>query len=434
MSSDAPAGLTVSENGRFLVYADGRPFFYLADTAWELFHRLSREDATSYLKNRAAKGFTVIQAVALAELDGLTVPNVYGDLPLRDLDPAKPNEAYFAQVDWVIKKAAELGLFIGLLPTWGDKMYPNWGGGPIIFTPENARTYGEWLGRRYKETPNLLWINGGDRNPVTPEHFATFRALAEGLRVGDGGAHLITYHPMGGSGSAALFHDDDWLDFNMRQSGHGARDIDNGAQITSDYVRGPVKPCLDGEPCYEDHPVNWKPDSLGWFNAYDARKAAYRAVFAGACGHTYGSNSIWQFLDKNLHPAIGHARTPWREAIDQPGSSQMQHLRHLIESRPFLTRIPDQGLIQEASGTGANGPWATRDEDGSYALVYLPQGQKVTLNMGTLGNELGLTYSWLDPRAGVTGEAEPVPGDAEFTPPTNGPDNDWVLIVEKGRT
>jgi hypothetical protein len=196
-----------------------------------------------YLENRAAKGFTVIQAVVLAELDGLTVPNVYGELPLRDLDPTKPNEAYFAHVDWVIEKAESLGLTIGLLPTWGDKIYPNWGGGPVIFTPENARLYGEWLGARYKETPNLLWINGGDRNPVTPEQFATFRALGEGLRAGDGGAHLITYHPMGGSGSAALFHDDAWLDFNMRQSGHGARDIDNGAQITSDYAHSPVKPC-----------------------------------------------------------------------------------------------------------------------------------------------------------------------------------------------
>jgi len=65
-------------------------FFYLGDTAWELFHRLNREEAVRYLDARAAQGFTVIQAVALAELDGITVPNAYGDLPLLDRDPASP--------------------------------------------------------------------------------------------------------------------------------------------------------------------------------------------------------------------------------------------------------------------------------------------------------------------------------------------------------
>ena len=73
--------ITVSDNGHYLQYADGRPFFYQGDTAWELFHRLDREQADLYLRDRAAKGFNVIQAVALAELDGVDAPNAYGDLP-----------------------------------------------------------------------------------------------------------------------------------------------------------------------------------------------------------------------------------------------------------------------------------------------------------------------------------------------------------------
>ncbi len=129
----------VSENHRFLVFEDGTPFFYLGDTAWELLHRLSKPDAEKYLENRRQKGFTVIQAVALAELDGLNDPNAEGDLPLIDNDPAKPNEKYFAHVDWVIKRAEEKGIFIGLLPTWGDKWNKKWGVGPEIFTPENAK-------------------------------------------------------------------------------------------------------------------------------------------------------------------------------------------------------------------------------------------------------------------------------------------------------
>ena len=74
--------LIVSENNRFLIFEDGTPFFWLGDTAWELFHRLTKNEAEQYLKNRLEKGFTVIQAVILAELDGLNIPNTEGEKPL----------------------------------------------------------------------------------------------------------------------------------------------------------------------------------------------------------------------------------------------------------------------------------------------------------------------------------------------------------------
>jgi len=97
--------LKVSENKHFLVFEDGTPFFYLGDTAWELLHRLSKSDAEKYLENRRLKGFTVIQTVVLAELDGLNDPNAEGERPLIDNNPLLPNEKYFQHIDWVIKKA-----------------------------------------------------------------------------------------------------------------------------------------------------------------------------------------------------------------------------------------------------------------------------------------------------------------------------------------
>ena len=144
-SGQAPSlpRLRVSDNKRFLVTADGRPFFWLGDTAWELFHRLTREDADRYLQNRSKLGFTVIQAVALAEFDGLGQPNPYGHTPLANNDPTQPNDAYFGHVDWIVKRANALGLYVGLLPTWGDKWNrAKFGVGPEIFTPANAETYG----------------------------------------------------------------------------------------------------------------------------------------------------------------------------------------------------------------------------------------------------------------------------------------------------
>ena len=198
--SAATPRLKVSDNHRFLVKEDGSPFFYLGDTAWELFHKLNREEAVRYLENRASKSFTVIQAVALAELDGLRSPNAYGHRPLMDNDPLRPDvkegpaNDYWDQVDYIVDQANALGLYIGFLPTWGDKWNKKWGVGGGSFTVESAAAYGEWIGRRYKDK-GIIWILGGDRPVETEQHREIVRAMARGLRQGDGGTHLMTFHP-----------------------------------------------------------------------------------------------------------------------------------------------------------------------------------------------------------------------------------------------
>src|ERR671910_3128287 len=180
-AADELPRLRVSENRRFLVTATGAPFFWLGDTAWELFHRASREEAERYLRKRAEQRFTVVQAVALAEMDGLHVPNAYGELPLRNDDPTQPNDAYFAHVDWVVAKANALGLYVGLLPTWGDKWNKKWGLGPEIFTPANAAAYGEWLGKRYRAA-RLIWVLRGGRPLESHAPRAVGGGVARGVR------------------------------------------------------------------------------------------------------------------------------------------------------------------------------------------------------------------------------------------------------------
>jgi len=236
--------MRISPDGHRLLHDNGQPFFYLADTAWELFHHLDLPGADHYLTTRAAQKFTVIQAVVLAECDSLREPNVAGQLPFLDLDPARPNEAFFQHLDRVLQLGADKGLIWGLLPTWGDKWNQQWGKGPVIFNAENAFTYGRWLAQRYRHLP-LIWILGGDRWPRDESDLALIRAMATGLREGDGGAHLITYHPNGGAASATWFHHEPWLDFNMIQSGHQSTRMANDALIAADYARPPAKPVLD---------------------------------------------------------------------------------------------------------------------------------------------------------------------------------------------
>ncbi len=341
--------LGVSANNRFLVHQDGTPFFWLGDTAWELFHRLDREEANRYLEDRAGKGYTVIQAVALAERDGHIDPNPYGHLPLIDLDPARPavrngpENDYWDHVDYVVDKANELGLYIGFLPTWGRYWHDSVHEGKPLFTPENAEAYGRWLGRRYRDKA-LIWILGGDRTIENDRHKQIMRAMAQGLRHGDGGRHLITFHPRGGQGSAQYFHDEDWLDFNMRQNGHNVKFNEGFHNTRKDYDRTPTKPIIDGEPIYEDHPVSFRADRLGHSIASDVRRPLYWNLFSGAFGHTYGHHSVWQMWQPGRHP-VNTPLMPWFEAIDQPGAGQMQYGRWLIESRPFLTRVPDDSIL-----------------------------------------------------------------------------------------
>ncbi len=427
--------LAVSDNRRFLVDDAGRPFFWLGDTAWELFHRLTRAEAERYLATRQQQRFTVILAVALAEFDGLRVPNANGDLPLHDADPARPNERYFAFVDEVLALAEQHGLYVGLLPTWGDKVTPLWGAGPAIFDAASAYGYGEWLGRRYRDQANLIWVLGGDRPAVHggADYRPIWRAMAAGIDAGAGARVLKTYHPWGGAEStSAWLNDEPWLDIHMIQSGHGAgHDVPVWEWIARDYALQPARPTFDGEPNYEDHPVNpwpeWNPAN-GYFRDHDVRKQAYRSVLAGGCGVTYGHHAVWQFAAPE-RPIINHADRFWPEALERPGASQMRHLRALAESRPYLTRVPAADVLAGDAGSGGSYRQAARDAAGSYALVYLPTPDPVLVSLGWLAGTQ-LRASWYDPRSGAT---TPIgtfarTATAAFTPPASGPD--WVLVLD----
>lgn len=430
--------IVVHPGQRMLMTDSGQPFFWMGDTAWELFHRCTREQIEMYLENRARKGFTVIQAVALTELDGLRTPNVYGELPLVDLDPEKPNEAYFELVDFTIAKAAEKGLYIALLPTWGDKVMLLWGKGPVVFHPENARAYGHWLAERYKNANNVIWVLGGDRPPIKDDGDwrPVWRGMAAGIREVLGEKALLTYHNFGDPNleiGARVIHAESWSDMVMIQSGHSAAEIATWEQIDALYHLEPPKPVIDSEICYEDHPIapwpTWEPAN-GYFRDYEVRKQLYRSVFAGAPGVSYGHHHVWQMWDYDRAVQNnGFELRPWYAALDRPGAFQVRHLVDLMLSHEPFARIPDQGMILSDAGEAGSHMRATRDIHGSYAMVYLPNAnQTVTLDMRSL--QKPYEVNWYDPR---TGYSHPIEGsfaadEYTATSPLNGPD--WVLLIE----
>jgi hypothetical protein len=430
--------LQVSPNGHYLQYVDGKPFFYLGDTAWELFHRLDREEADKYLDNRARKGYNVIQAVALSEVDGVDVPNAYGHKPLVERNPARPatkdgdNNDYWDHVDYIVKNANAKGMYVGLLPTWGRW----WKDNNPIFNEKNAEIYGKWIAERYQEH-DVIWILGGDRNPDNPQEQAIIRAMARGIRTVDKES-LMTFHPTGWTSSSKWFHQDEWLNFNGRQSGHNQRYISN-QQVMDDFFLNPAKPIMEIEPLYEDHPLEFDPDNEGHSNAWDVRRVLYWSVFYGSAGVTYGHHSVWQMYDKEKgHGPINRPLMPWHKAIDQPAAGQAVYLRKLMESRPYFTRIPSPDFIVQdevyssVPGAGRYRFVATMDSEGTYAMVYAPIGRSFSVKTNMLKAEK-ITAWWYCPRTGKATKIGKFVNDGKphsFNPPMPGEAMDWVLVLD----
>jgi Protein of unknown function (DUF4038)/Chondroitinase B/Putative collagen-binding domain of a collagenase/Right handed beta helix region len=436
--------LRVSDNGRFLVKPDGTPFYYLADTAWELFHRQNREDADTYLEDRAAKGFTVIQAVALAELDGVGTPNAYGHLPLDNRDPASPRVVdgpgndYWDQVDYIVDKAESLGMYMGFLPTWG-----RWVNNDRIFDAGNAFEYGKFLGARYQDKP-IIWILGGDRPADTSERKEIWRAMARGIAVGVNGTEdysnvLMTYHSWAETSSSDWFgNDEEWLDFHAIQS--GAKRWNNPCLYecpAHDYALEPAKPTVDIEVNYDDSVVNWDPDQC-CYTDYDVRKGSYWSVFAGGFGITYGTRNIWQFWTPDRDP-VSYPQKYWYDSLDLPGAFHVAIQKDLMLSRPFLTRVPAQELLRSDPGREGSRVQATKNADGAFAFVYIPnEDQSVSVDLSQISGDTVSAW-WFNPRDGKVYAQDgnvttspfgqfPSTGTREFTTPSSGPD--WVLVLD----
>ncbi len=450
--------LTVSDNGRFLIYKEnGDPFFLSFDTGWGIFQFISKEDADIYLMDRKDKGFNGFFGSLVFHFGNS--PNYYGDIPWKNFDPSTPNENYYRNVDNIIEKAIKLDLFVGLLPSWGDKV-----ANTEELNLENAYQYGWFLGNRYRDqNSHIIWVLGGDRNPTDMTQANVYRKIAEGIADGvnmvqneDGKADytttMMTFHPQpkawGGGSSSTFFHYDEWMDFNLIQTSHFRRNDERSyTDIQSDYAIRPVKPCMEGEPPYEDHAVGWKTEE-GYFTDHDVRKAAYWSVFAGASGHVYGCTTVWQFSSPTwqIKSFAIPTRGWWNEekdglpkGKDLPGAFDMKHLKDLMLSRPYFNRISDLSLIDE-SGPGKIHIQSTRDKEGNYAFIYFPMA---TITRKVYVNKLSgekINAWWYSPRDGKVydqeGKVTHTPfivfdkKNRDFNPPNETETEDWVLVLD----
>lgn len=449
--------IRVQQEGHYLETTDGRPFFWLGDTAWTLLQGTTHEESAYYLRTRAHQGFTIIQVVALGF--GESRDDAVGteaQRPFLNRDPSRPNPAYFDRLARLVDDAAAAGLYVALLPAWGDQLRAPLESGGRLFRLDNlpvVRAYGKFIAERLKGRTNIVWMLGGDTpsklDPTKPndhpqkaaieQGFAPdydwrpiWREMAAGITEGFGAKPLLMYHPEGAGGSSPNLHAESWLALNGLQSGHSEHDAPVWLDVKRDYALTPTKPTLDLEPNYEDHPVHpwprWDP-AYGYFRDHDIRKQSYRSVLAGACGVTYGHHAVWPFVGER-NDVRNHTDRDWIDAMHRPGARQMIFLRQLIESRPFFTRVPDPSLVRNAADVPALHVEASRDRNSSYALIYFPErDQRVTVDLAKLRGKK-LHAWWYDPRTGFPHDLGLIDGgkEKEFTSPMYGPD--WVLVLD----
>ena len=412
--------LMVNPGSRIIHHRDGTPFLWLGCTAWGMTEWLTREDVDYYLNDRKSKGMNVVQLCLFwgkrrdyPTRFTVNAENPYGHKAFLETDeipdPLKPAivrggsaddpNDYWDHVDYCMNATQARGMVAAVLPFWGrryvnashaDQSLP-------VFTAENIKQYTEFLGNRYADRPNIIWVNGGDvRADQNGDYLPLYRLAAEGLVKGVTGQDvawheqhpawenlLITYHPSGAPmfNSSTWFHTDPWLDFNMIET-HVHREKLADA-IHQDYNLSPVKPTVMGEGHYEGRTGNKTAEAV------HIRRQAYQTFFAGAAGHTYGGG-----FDEEGNGPLFAPTNNWKPLLEQPGASQLVHLERFLEEQEWWTWEPVENVIVKGRGEGELEKLVIQSNQ-NY-LIYFPDNSECRL---TINNKKQAT--WYNTRQGL---------------------------------
>jgi hypothetical protein len=422
--------LKASANNRYLVDQNDVPFLMVGDSPQALIGNLSKAKAEKFISNRAKHGVNALWVNLLCasytacHADGTTYDNIApfttGSGP-SDYDLSTPNEAYFQRVDAMLAIAASHGTVVLLDPietgSWLVTLQAN--------GLSKARAYGRYLGNRYKDVPNIVWMHGNDfQSWHTASDNALVVAVAKGIAQTDPN-HIQTAeldYPV-----SATLDDPEFRPIAALNAVYTYRPT--YAKLLSEYKRTKVKPMFMVEANYE---FEQNGGTDGGIIKENLRKQEYWTMLSGATGQLYGSQYTWR-LDGD-----------WQHNLDTPGIIQLHYMQRLFKNRKWYDLVPDR---PHTIVTGGRGQYSDSDSittdtyataaatpDGSLVIAYLPSIRKVTVDMSKLAGPA--RARWYDPTTGtflaISGSPFANSGNQHFTPPGNNhdDDNDWVLVIE----
>jgi hypothetical protein len=402
--------LHVSPNGRFLEDAQGAPFFVHGDTFWSITHNLTYDEAVRILEDRRRRGVNalVISAPDAYGPDGAAnkPPDRQGNQPFAANDLSRPDEAYWRNVDRVLSATEDMGFLVLFFPAYLGCCNDGYVDLLQANGAARAQAYGRFLGERYRGRRNIIWVHGGDLDPGPATEMVVavrdgIRSAAPGhLHAGHWAHDTDSYGPLGA----------DFVDLYTSFT-YGPV----SAFVSRDYRNQPTKPALLLETHYEN--------DFGGKRASDVIVYPYRAVLSGAAGHFFGNKPLW------------YCGRGWESALDSEASRGMEHVARLFHSRPWERLVPDQGGAIVVAGRGDpasdSGVQAARAEDGSFAMVFVPDQRSIRVALRTVTGPT-IRASWFAAATGRVFEAGMFPPetDRDFVPPVDG---GAVLVLDDAR-
>ena len=417
--------LKTAENGHFLVDQNGEPFLVVGDAAWSLIVQPAEDDIDRYLADRQKRGFNSV-IVELIEHRFCTVPpkTRAGLAPFNTPgDFSTPNDAYFDFAHDVVKKANEHGIVVWLAPAYlgyegGDE---GWFREILAGGEEKLRAYGNFVGKRFKDLPNIVWIAGGDFVPRQKDQW-TLAKLAEGILETDS-THPITAHASREISAVTAFGDHKWLTVNTVYTSEKTL----AGSMLAEYERQPTRPFVMIESIYEgEHDA--KPEQI--------RRQAYWPMLCGGCGQFFGNCPIWHFDG----PGLFKPKLTWQQALDGIGSRDMTRLRELFAGLAWRQLVPEQGheIVTGGYGMGVTRVLTSQTADRKLSVTYVPstgiESRELTVDLSQFSGPVNAR--WYNPTDGrwTTISETPFPNRATQTfrtPGDNGTKtNDWLLILE----
>ena len=426
----------VAPTGRYFAHADGSPFFWLGDTAWNGALLASPDEWETYLSDRAAKRFSVVQFVmtqwrsATGDEDGR--PPFIVRRGKIEVDPV-----FFQRMDERVDAINRHGLLAAPVLFWANGGHPEMNPG-LFLSEEQLVAMGRYMVARYG-AHHVAWILAGDGH-YEGERIEIWKRVGRTLFGAAAPAipRPATMHAVGRYWCGP-FATEDWFSFQGYQSGHrrleGLADIVRGAPAT-EWQGDPKRPVMNIEPCYEAHrnrAPNAKPDDV--FDDADVRRAAWLSLLsAPTAGLTYGAHGIWSWhprpVEPMTHPGTG-VGPAWYDAIHLPGSGQLAHMAEFFAGFEWWKLRPAQDLLRTQPGEDNLERWvaAARTDDGKEIVIYTGGGDPIELDPNLAGG-IKPGSAWVSPRSGEQLRVTPpsAPGGASavvrFVPPN---DKDWVL-------
>ncbi len=413
-SSLQPQFMALSSNGKYLINAaTGQPVFLVAEQGFDLDQGLSDSDLETYLADRASKGFNLIWMAVVDNSYSVNPPyDPQGNAPFSGGDFLNMQPAYFAHLDYVLNRMAARGITALLGPAFsGSPCGPLPSGYCVSMEAASDATmtaYGQYLGSRYKNFPNIIWLIGGDMDSSS-DLKSKHNDIATGIKSKDP-VHLMTAENIRGQSSLDVWSGYSWLGLN----GLYNLPSDIPAAAESNFTRSDFLPEFMMEDwCENEHSET----PLG------LRTEGYWAVLSGAyLGRQFCNFPMYSF------------KAGWQAQLNSEGSVSQSFLGKLFRSREHWLLAPDSkhSVVTAGYGSGATRTTTARTSDGQSIIAYIPNGNAatITVTMSKITSSTGTVQGWwFNPQTGSTQNlgAFANSGTRNFTPPDS---NDWVLVLD----